>query len=1697
MADIHPPPSPNSWECGIRRLGEIWNAIAITVFRVPYEFVAEGWNTLIILIMDSFVELVDVLSGLVKAGKIVNKWVGLGKVAGLILGADGSAHIAEWFGAIWSVIGDIFNGIMAFFVCIFAWLSRSFTALFTVRDIFYLSCTFCALDPHVNECPIRSPPDGAPADLCNDCHDLTPFFFGCWGGLLDTIFGDFLPEITGGGTSFERIFRAAGCILRSLFWSPFFILTTFFTENTQSNDIPCIDLDDSLNIFDKDSLITLWWMAGTRDVFFPIPDGFPDPTYDCGGGVPGGDSDRCCGKPAGCLFPDEGGTDLPIGVIPCLDEFIAAITDDSFDDFLEMILAFFMKIVQDIIKTFTRIIDAFSQPAFDDCLKNFPAQGNPGTTPGVCFYAGGSGFEELVPEGGINDCFGIVNDFLQDDWENNAPLLGPLITSGILDFLFGDFWRFTVDFVVCPFAAIPLCFSSNSCVADLDGFISCMTCLSDDAPIWSPFADAIIAVVKVLAEVIGVIDDIINGLNEAASCLLCCFGDGFGEIAECFKFPGGDGCECGDPDELSHAAFDRLRRGGKDELPAPPAASAADIERWHTFITDVLEVPQWSMCGAALWNSVPSSPPTNDWGHYAVWGSCMAMYTVRLRAAQLCNNGTESTHVNPGELTAWSTASTMGSCAFSAAKNRSATAPPRQFRHFMNSTVEDLPVIARNIVVGVKNFSFVPQVFTPVWNQIKTTSLYARTTEFSATYTKLAKEESSTQDDLDILYTTFANDVLRFKRTGLWRNQTVLPAGADELTSYRGHGRRARRYTEFSTAELGSLYDRIIGKATALGVFTPNDYDMIIKVNETVEEDARELWDILNDHLGIQYWPTVQFMAGMGRAVKLKDPRLISGMLMGRTKFVLGRSEFVPAQTFDKERAVVERFSTVNRLSASARDAREVPRRFAPFPIPAELSTDDVPVIAWAEDASRYIRIKHLEYEKRRELKAKRLGRPVGVGANDVTFWFLDNLLSAGSGARDLGSGILGFFAAPFRWMLPSIPAMPYTNSTITGTVMSAREMWRKRIFIREPTDDPTHYWTAIEEFFEAWFTCELTENIDGSSAYSPFCLFLLPETMFGFWVDIGSEESNWPMQVQWPEELVTEQCVSVYNGVSTLLDPSFQFSDNCALDEARAPVAFTCNQTAGSCLDSTTITATVDLNFEGTAIQYEFGAQGSCQIDSFVFDRPACAHIVNVTGTPSGCVLSFGDVNASTLGCIDGLLGGGGATPFRVDVTGTSCGIVVEFDHRMVFAGSPALLSGGGEVLCTDCFAFQAIGCSAQNAPTRDPFSDQRPFCDACDYCAREYQSCADAGFGSVVDSIGFILLAAPRIFIEVIDGGIEFDVFESAWGATIGAAVLITGIIPLLLSCCLLWPGMVLAIEVAYLIPWTVFIMFGFVPWGLFLLILLVLLVPRLRGASIVFRFFVAFIALFVLAWLLNLAFEYADDIKDVSLIGGVVDVLQWIDDVVFFWWIKPGPLIEELRKFDIPADEPIPDLATFCFGWTISNAAIAGALLMLSPLILRFAWRVMFALLIAFMALLALLFAGRRKARQILTHDRSVGNEDDIDVNESRLKRLDRQSEEMISKLSKNVIRTGMRFMGRRIGNDDDDYESEEDEHDVDRTRPEERVFALEEHTETTSDSSDVGTDDEDEDDASAADPRVHTLRRRPPTVRRKRRQDGVSS
>ncbi|KKL94915.1 hypothetical protein LCGC14_1859900, partial [marine sediment metagenome] len=630
-------------------------------------------------------------------------------------------------GDFWDTVSVIANIIEGFFVqiaetvaCLVDVFLRFLTSLIVTRTFINQDCTYCALDPPTAECTLRQKFElagltGAEPN-CEQCHDWLKDFATCIGAILDYVT---LGLIKGGGTSIERILRSVACIINSTIKPAFWIVQGLIDDAVNSNG--CVTFSDLNPLPGSGSLIDQWFTSTD------------------------------CGKLSPCNFPPpESDTDIPIGIIPCWTEFLRAVTGDVIDDIFQLVFAFIFQFIQIIITSIENIVKGFENEDFKDCLEDYPTSGL-----GVCAYDDDDGgFEFIVPDGGIFKCFDIVGTCL--DNATTVPLLIPLGSDGIdiLGFLFKDFWRFTVDLAVCPFATLLACVDPIPPCSDgqfpdpfdfLNDAICALDCIKKEVPPLSFLAEAlqvgfiginlalelfleqinnIIAKAEALAAFVQLVIDIII-------CFASCLPTEIAELIECFANPPGGNCKKRDILEqaFSTTEFERQEK----------------LDKWKNYLYEN-EVYDESTCGRILHSAFPGQINKTQWGDYTVYWGCFSIYAgaINLKMNKICPDD----KVDVGGLmditTFFDCIGPASKCFYDDFKNKT-----QQREEFMKRTdpivkpISDTVSVIRNYRQGINNgtikWSLIGDIISPMWQRFKESKYYLLTIQFGSDWMEKRK----------------------------------------------------------------------------------------------------------------------------------------------------------------------------------------------------------------------------------------------------------------------------------------------------------------------------------------------------------------------------------------------------------------------------------------------------------------------------------------------------------------------------------------------------------------------------------------------------------------------------------------------------------------------------------------------------------------------------------------------------------------------------------------------------------------------------------------------------------------------------------------------------------------------------------------------------------------------------------------------
>ena len=1459
--------SDEVYECGVRPAAEATTSVLNTILVVPYEFLAESWNTLILFLTDSIGGVYGNLLTLQRTGRIASVGVGARAIGEALLAGD----LEDLFVLIQDIIatiGDYLAGWGMWFVDGLAYLTTLFNTWFIELSFFSGSCSFCSADPAPRDCALRSPllPGQSEFD-CNECHELSVGFGRLIGSLLDTVTGSFL-DLLDTGTSFERIGGAVMCVVRSFVMYPIYTVAGLIEG--------CIDILDVINVADPNSFVSRWWLAGDPLIY-----------NDC---VPGADAATCCGKPAGCTFPVDGGEDYPIGITPCFGELVRALTGDAIDDLIELILEFLLPIVGDVVKTVDRIFECAGDPAYNDCLRTYPTNGVAGE-PGFCEFSP----PEVPPTNGVFRCFEIQFECLAANVSTEAPLLEFLVVpGGVLEFLLGDFWRFSLDAAVCGIAQMIECFEDNP-VTDFDTLIDAFECVCDGNPIFGPILGCPFEVAltflrdNIIGPIQDTIDDIIEigitaiqaavdafqDIDDAFECLSRC---GAAEIiagdpvVECLNPPieAGDGCD----QLMSDSSADGYMNARRDGAQLSPP-TAEEMTRWWTILHDMFAVPPNSFCGRVLSSTHPRHAASLDYGSFLSYKSCLSMYAARRNAAKSCgytsDNMTDVTNIDTLSASSPMFATwdilTASNCTRVPKVDANPDSAASRLRTTLRGPGHRLNITLPSFITNMNatSWQFMPDIVYPLLDNIRQTPYGVRSAAFYNDYREAERLRAETDPEspryhslgryLDTLYVDFSNDILARRRTGFWRNETLTlaadlpPTHGDYIRLDAQYvGADGKTYTDLTVESMEAGTKRfwnrleelhLVDAATnkrAYGLWGLDKNPTALgNDNETLRQlalggkrsafalspEGREAWDTINDATYMGWWPGFARASGIVRALRARDGRALMGMLNGRLQYRMDTDEFLSRAEFERvqpaaARAVKENeqpaptILTVGAKALARSAGYDLPlntwnsrfrRHYAPFPVPVYPAGDirATPAPSWIPGALEHAQKMHDKYRAKRQarldaggslMQARRQQAASDFDVNLILTRLVDSIIQIFTGSTGPG---------PFETL---------ANETV--------EFWSE-FDIRNFT------FTNVTDTLQNFLRCTVPDNIDGPEPGSPFCILLFYEDALDLLAPQVGSEFGFPLQLGYPEALITEQCVSTYNGVFDLLN--FKFTNNCDLPLPPDPDVRECNLVNTSCVGDVTLTmnpqvAAAQDEIEYTIAQDSLGA--TCPVTQATFAFPqGCANLVNVTGD---CVTNFSLVDDSPSpdqNCMPQLDGPGVqgtlVVSFDDNTIGNTCTFRVKYSIGVVITANPAsfILTGGDEPACANCsLRFPTVTCKPFDSEPVDLYRDSRPLCDTCDYCAREYQSCPEAGFADALDSFFYITGNLGFWLDELIFGGLDAKTFELWYALPI--TVISFAILFFLVIACVGIPIWVVSMNLARILPWIFFIFFGgIIPW------------------------------------------------------------------------------------------------------------------------------------------------------------------------------------------------------------------------------------------------------------------------------------------
>lgn len=294
------------------------------------------------------------------------------------------------------------------------------------------------------------------------------------------------------------------------------------------------------------------------------------------------------------------------------------------------------------------------------------------------------------------------------------------------------------------------------------------------------------------------------------------------------------------------------------------------------------------------------------------------------------------------------------------------------------------------------------------------------------------------------------------------------------------------------------------------------------------------------DRYAVNMWPSVQRFYMVMDAIKTNDWSQVHEVTIGNKGYLVDEG-FVSKERYlqaMEENPPRKRGSMLDVISGEYSPREE--RTTGPF-----LTDQHAKVFPSIKDLHKWYTM-----NSRREM-TRRL-REMGHEINT-----LDDLRVAVDVGDIIDTGTkfaLGWFDYVVNSFEPFVHAFTLGSVSYHLDAVSATSNFLKRLISLDFIEDTLD---AGEKFLKRYFICQIPANLNGTAIYSPFCFPLMPETVLNF-IRAGAN-SIFPLQVPWPEELISTNCTNTYNGNPNLF--SFRLSDNCgSMDGMPRPFCDTCD---------------------------------------------------------------------------------------------------------------------------------------------------------------------------------------------------------------------------------------------------------------------------------------------------------------------------------------------------------------------------------------------------------------------------------------------------------------------------------------------------------------------------------------------------------
>jgi hypothetical protein len=868
-------------------------------------------------------------------------------------------------------------------------------------------------------------------------------------------------------------------------------------------------------------------------------------------------------------------------IINCANDLICALTAPPpmpcTYQFFDLIFSYLFSFASIVVNGIEAIIACDSDPTFVSCLQNWPNGAGPN---GQC-QVDGSG----NPINGLHVCFQINNICLSP-----IPLLQPLVSSGLLNIL--PSLALALDYVVCPFNALAICFSSayisaNCPPGGIGGFVNqglCVAhCVQNNVPIFSAIAQVVIDFLTFLATIVNGINSAINNLLNAilaiqsafacfnGACIVqgindplglmggCNIGTAVGCLVQCFTDPHACGAK------KRNSEFGSKRDGSLD-IPEN-VTNSQDAVQWAREIwqsqLQSYGVLDNTTCGKVIYATLPNEIPLYSFADYSNYWTCLGMYIYSYNRQQQSGNSYDINSVMD-YTTFFSTITqefqsqgnvTIVKRNYNELNNEFGIGIPSNTTKVYNYSDEGIISsfifrVSKRITdyyEGVQNGTNSPPAiffFNSVFESFKNTTYYDISVSFYNEYKEKQKEQRSNVLRSDRVIDPYLDLQMEEKHKG----------ELEEI--YLRHVNAWRYYFSKSTKKSSPRRIVLIQKPIAnqislkeegetFRMFTVDDMkrgqesvkmigEYAHSVNSSFEklrensEVLNRIYMYLNERYDIEFWPSFQKFHMALHTISNGDLLNFFQWVNG-TKGYLASEGFVDISEYREKMDSKDLKKRGSLMDVVFGEYKSMENAtYGPFLFSYNESHSSLPS---TREISDYIRELHEKKQiERAEVKKKKEFESMA---------YVQSLNDGDFDANQIIYNIVDWFIGLFGPKQPITNAVDNVVNFFTGS------------------DIPNFFNVDVKNWFINYFGCAIPENIDGSQPYSPWCFPLFPIGIFNF-ITL-QPDGGLPLQIPWPNELIVQNCTKIFNGNSYLF--AFEFSDNCKLmDSITRPFCPSCD---------------------------------------------------------------------------------------------------------------------------------------------------------------------------------------------------------------------------------------------------------------------------------------------------------------------------------------------------------------------------------------------------------------------------------------------------------------------------------------------------------------------------------------------------------